>query len=90
MIDANSLSTEILRSLITKLPPGRARHKYEKLLCEKISVPLWGVQCEETPAPYFLDEILGLRDRTSEEIREIHKAKLQFPWARIIQEGPES
>ena len=89
MIEANSLSPEILRSLITKLPPGRARHKYERLLCEKIGVPLGGVQCEETHALYILDEILGLRNRTSEEIREIHRAKLAHGGQRIIQEGPE-
>ena len=89
MIDANSVTTENLMEIITKLPPGRARQKYEKLLCEKIGVPLGGVQCEETPAPYFLDEILVLRDRTSEEIMEIHRAKLAHGGQRIIQEGPE-
>ena len=89
MIEANSLSPEILRSLITKLPPGRARHKYEMLLCEKIGVPLGGVQCEEEPALYYVNEILVLKSRTHGELREIHKYKLAHGGQRIIQEGPE-
>jgi len=86
MIDANSLSPEILRSLITKLPPGRARHKYERLLCEKIGVPLGGVQYEMEPALYYGDEILALKSRTHDELREIHKYKVIYPGVRLIQD----
>ena len=41
-------------------------------------------------AIYYSEEIPSLRDKTSEELREIHKAKLAFPRARVVQEGPES
>ena len=41
------------------------------------------------PAPYLLDEILALRNRSPEELQEIHKAKLAYSGQRIIQEGPE-
>ena len=44
---------------------------------------------EETPTLYFLDEILALRNRSPEDLREIHRAKLTFPGQRVIQEGPE-
>ncbi len=47
------------------------------------------VRVEETPALYCLSEILALKDRIAEELREIHSAKLTFPGQRIIQEGPE-
>jgi len=43
----------------------------------------------DTPASYFLEEIMLLRNRTEEELKEIHKAKLSFPECRIIQEGAE-
>ncbi len=89
MIEANSLSPEVLRIVITKLPPGRARHKYERLLCEKIGVLLGGVQCEMEPALYYVDEILVLKSRTHGELREIHKYKLAYPGCRLIQEGAE-
>lgn len=47
-----------------------------------------GVQTpDEEPALYFLGEIRALRERTPEELREIHRAKLTFPGQRIIQEG---
>ena len=41
------------------------------------------------PALYFLGEILALRNRGTEELTEIHKAKLGYPGQRIIQEGAE-
>lgn len=41
------------------------------------------------PALYLLDEILVLRGRTPQELREVHRAKLTYPCQRIIQEGPE-
>ena len=45
---------------------------------------------EEFPALYFLGEILALRHRTPEELREIHKAKFAFPGQRLIQEGADT
>ncbi len=41
-------------------------------------------------AVYYTEEIPLLRDRTPEEIREIHKVKLAFPGCRVVQEGPDS
>ncbi len=40
-------------------------------------------------ACYYAEEIPSLRDKTREELREIHKAKLAFPGCRVIQEGAE-
>lgn len=47
------------------------------------------VQVEEIPALYYLGEVLAIRNRNQEDLREIHKAKLTFPGQSIIQEGPE-
>jgi len=44
---------------------------------------------ETVPALYFLAEIEALKDRTQEELTEIHTAKLAYPNQRIIQEGVE-
>jgi len=41
----------------------------------------------ETPALYFLSEIPALLHRTPEERREIHKAKLNYPGCRIVQDA---
>jgi len=41
-------------------------------------------------AYYYAEEFELLKNRTPEELKAIHQAKLQFPWARIIQEGPEA
>ncbi len=40
-------------------------------------------------AIYYAEEIPLLRDKTPEDLRQIHKAKLTFPGCRVIQEGPE-
>jgi hypothetical protein len=39
-------------------------------------------------ALYYADEIPFLRDKTLEQLQEIHEAKLSFPGCRIIQDGP--
>ena len=41
-------------------------------------------------ACYYAEEIPLLRNKTPEQLREIHKAKLAFPGCRVIQEGAES
>ena len=48
------------------------------------------VGVEETPALYLLAEILALGDRTPDDLREIHQAKLTFPGLRVVQEGAET
>ena len=40
-------------------------------------------------AVYFSEEIPLLRGKTLEELREIHKVKLEFPGCRIVQEAAE-
>ena len=40
-------------------------------------------------ACYYAEEISLLRDKSPEELREIHKVKLAFPGCRVIQEGAE-
>ena len=76
--EVKQLSPENLEQIIVKLPPGRARQRYERLLHEKICVPLGGVEWEELPALYFLGELLAARDRTPGEIGEIHRANSPF------------
>lgn len=40
-------------------------------------------------AIYYAEEIPLLKNKTPEELREIHKVKLAFPGCRVIQEGAE-
>ena len=40
-------------------------------------------------ASYYPEEIPLLRDKTPDQLREIHKVKLAFPGCRVIQEGAE-
>jgi len=40
-------------------------------------------------ALYYPEELPILRNKTTEELRGIHKVKLAFPGCRVIQEGPE-
>jgi len=40
-----------------------------------------------SPALYFLDELEVLMNRTPEERREIHNAKLAYGAVRIVQDG---
>lgn len=40
-------------------------------------------------AIYYPEELPELRTKTAEQLREIHKAKLAFPGARVIQEEAE-
>ena len=40
------------------------------------------------PGLYYLHEILALKNRTPDDLREIHQAKLAFPGVRVVQEGP--
>ena len=53
------------------------------LILDRSFIPHDGLAC------YYAEEIPLLRDKTPEELREIHKAKLAFPGARVIQEGAE-
>jgi len=116
-IDINHIK---LREIIGKLPPGRARKKYEAtlggllgkggeaqgilenstiravkicshvledeiwLILDRSFIPHDGLAC------YYAEEILLLKTKTPEELREIHKFKLAFPLARVIQEGPQN
>lgn len=41
------------------------------------------------PGLYYFHEILALKARTLEDLRQIHEAKLAFPGCRVIQEGAE-
>jgi len=38
-------------------------------------------------AIYYAEELLELKTKTPEQLREIHKIKLIFPGCRVIQEG---
>jgi len=41
----------------------------------------------ESPAPYFLSEIMSLQRLSLDERREIHKAKLTYGEVRLLQDG---
>lgn len=53
------------------------------LILDRAFVPHDGLAC------YYPEEIPLLRDKTPEELREIHKVKLAFPGCRVIQEAAE-
>ena len=53
------------------------------LILDREFIPHDGLAC------YYAEEIPLLRDKTPEELQEIHKAKLAFPGARVIQEGAD-
>jgi len=40
-------------------------------------------------AVYYAEELPELKTKTPGDLREIHRAKLAFPGARVIQEGAE-
>jgi hypothetical protein len=44
---------------------------------------------EDGLAIYYWEELAELRRKSREQLREIHKVKLIFPGARVIQEGAE-
>jgi len=37
---------------------------------------------------YYLEELAELRNKTPEDLKEVHQVKLAFPGCRVIQEGP--
>lgn len=53
------------------------------LVLDRSFIPKDGLAC------YYVEEIALLKDKTPEQLREIHKAKLVFPGCRVIQEGAE-
>jgi len=42
------------------------------------------------PGLYYLHEILALKNRTPDDLRQIHQAKLAYPGLRVVQEAPEA
>ena len=48
----------------------------------------WKPSKGEKRATFYAHELPFLRTKTPEQLREIHKTKLAFPGARVIQEGP--
>jgi hypothetical protein len=53
-------------------------------------IPDRSFQPKDGLAIYYPEELAMLKTKSPEELREIHKAKLAFPGARVVQEGPES
>ena len=53
------------------------------LILDRSFVPSDGLAC------YYAEEIPLLKDKTPEDLRQIHEAKLAFPGCRVIQEGAE-
>lgn len=56
---------------------------YLWLILDRSFIPHDGLAC------YYAEEIPLLKDKTPEELHEIHKVKLAFPGCRVIQEGAE-
>jgi len=65
------------------------------LICSALlEAHLWMIldrsfQPKDNLAVYYAEEIPLLKNKTPEDIREIHKVKLVFPGCRVIQEGSE-
>jgi hypothetical protein len=78
MLKAECLDSNALRRVISGLPAGRARQRYEVLLAKKTP--------PEEPAPYFLAEILSLHKLSLDERREVHAAKLAYGNMRLRQD----
>ena len=53
------------------------------LIFDRSFIPADGLAC------YYAEEIPLLKDKTPDDLREIHRYKLAFPGARVIQEGAE-
>jgi len=53
------------------------------IILDRSFIPGDGLAC------YYAEEIPLLKDKTPEDLRSIHKAKLAFPGCRVIQEGPD-
>jgi len=52
------------------------------LILDRSFIPHDGLAC------YYPEELPELKNKTPEDLREIHKYKLVFPGCRILQEGP--
>ena len=90
-------------AVVEELPPRawvvEEIHDGEKLKAVKIFSALledhlWlvidrGYQPTDGLAIYYPGELAELGNKTTEELREIHKVKLAFPGSRVIQEGAE-
>ena len=65
------------------------------LICSALLQDHLWVICDRSFEPrdnlavYYAEEIPLLKNKTPEDIREIHKVKLVFPGCRVIQEGAE-
>src|SRR5262249_15371533 len=54
------------------------------LILDHSFVPIDDLAC------YYAEEIPLLKNKSAEQLREIHKVKLVFPVCRVLQEGPEA
>jgi len=54
------------------------------LILDRSFIPHDGLAC------YYAEEIPLLKDKTPEDLKEIHRTKLAFQGAKVIQEGPDS
>jgi len=54
------------------------------IILDRSFVPSDGLAC------YHAEEIPLLKNKSAEQLREIHKVKLVFPGCRVLQEGPEA
>jgi len=80
--------------VVNEVRGGNGQLRAVQICSDIVEAHLWMIvdrsfQPKDNLAVYYAEEIPLLRDRTPEEIREIHKVKLAFPGCRVFQEGAE-
>lgn len=97
--DPCTVSSDVLPDLLRQRPRAwvveEVRDKAVKICSAVLEDHLWLILDRsfiphDGLAVYYPDELPLLRDKTSEDLKEIHKAKLAFPGCRVIQEGAET
>ena len=84
-----------LRAWVVKEIRGGSGKLRAVLICSALlQSHLWVIwdrdfQPGDSLAIYFSEELPLLKGKSVEDLRDIHKVKLEFPGCRVIQEGPE-
>ncbi len=84
-----------IRAWVVERVRGENGELRAALICSAILEDhLWvvwnrGFEPKDDLAIYYGDEMPLLKDKSLEDLREIHRVKLAFPRARVIQEGAD-
>ncbi len=80
--------------VVNEVREGNGQLRAVMICSALLETHLWMIldrsfQPKDNLAVYYAEEIPLLKNKTPEDIREIHKVKLVFPGCRVIQEGAE-